>query len=107
MLIQKREQERGKGLDFYILYYAFHNINIPFDCKTLAFALRGLDYKKNYLAMTLSRLKKCRFLTEEAHGIYCMTQESFKMLDTLDPVLAKELKCRLKFEKSVECQNFS
>jgi hypothetical protein len=107
MLIQKREEEKGKALDFYILYYTFHNINIPFDNKTLGFALSGLNYKKNYLAMTLSKLVKTRFLEEQSNGIYCMTQDSFKILDTLDPQLAKELKSRLKYDKTVKCPNFS
>jgi len=107
MLIQKRAEEKGKGLDFYILYYTFHNINIPFDCKTLGFALSGLNYKKNYLAMTLSKLVRNRFLDEQALGIYCMTQESFEILSTLDPVIAKEIKSRLMYDKTVKCPNFS
>lgn len=107
MLVQKREEEKGKGLDFYILYYTFHNINIPFDCKTLGFALRGLNYKKNYLAMTLSKLVRSRFLDEQALGIYCMTQDSFKMLNTLDAQLAKEIKSRLKYDMTVKCPKFS
>jgi len=107
MLLQKSEDQKGKGLDFYILYYTFHNINIPFDCKTIGFALRALGYQKNYLAMTLSRLVRCRFLSEPKLGIYCMTQDTFEILKTLDPQLAQEIKSRLKYDKTVECPKFS
>jgi hypothetical protein len=107
MLIQKSQIEKGKALDYYILYYTFHNINIPFDCKTIGFALRGLGYQKNYLAMTLSRLVKCRFLAEPKLGIYCMTQDTFEILHTIDPELAQEIKSRLKYDKTVNCPKFS
>jgi len=107
MLIQKSESEREKALDFYILYYTFDNFNIPFDCKTISFALRALGYQKNYLAITLSRLVRCRFLAEPERGIYCMTQDTFEILKTLDPDLAQEIKSRIKYDKTVKCPNFT
>jgi len=107
MLIQKSENQKGKGLDFYILYYTFHNINIPFDCKTIGFALRALGYQKNYLAMTLSRLVKCRFLAEPKLGIYCMTQDTYEILQTIDPELSQEIISRLRYDKTVECPKFT
>ena len=107
MLIQKSENQRTKALDYYILYYTFHNLNIPFDCKTISFALRGLGYQKNYLAMTLSRLVRCRFLAEPKLGIYCMTQDTFEILKTLDPELSQEIKSRLHYDKTVECPVFT
>ena len=104
MLLQKTETNVQKNLDFYILYYTFHNINVPFDCKTISFALRNLGYRKNYVAITLSKLVRNRYLYEPILGVYVMTERGFEVLETNDPVFAKEIKSKLRYDKTVNCQ---
>jgi len=103
-MLVKKERELSKNLDYYVLYYTYHNINIPFDCKTIHFVLQGLSYRKNYLAMTLSKLVRNRYLTEPQLGIYVMTDESFEIIETTNPILAKEIKSKLHYDKTVSCQ---
>jgi len=107
MMLIKEESETRKKLEYYILYYTYHNINIPFDCKTIYFAIESLGYQKNYVAMTLSKLVQRRYLTEPQLGIYVMTKDSFEIIQTTNPDFAKQIKSRLKYDKTVKCQNSS
>lgn len=105
MLIQDTQTKvQEKNLDFYILYYTYHNINIPFDCKTIGFALKSLGYQKNYVAITLSKMVRNRYLSEPQLGVYVMDQRSFEILESHDPDIAKEIKSKLKYDKTVSCQ---
>ncbi len=107
MMLIKEESQTRKKLEYYILYYTFHNMNIPFDCKTITFAIKSLKYGKGYIAMTLSNLVHRRYLTEPEVGIYVMTEDSFEIIQTTNPDFAKEIKSRLKYDKTVKCQNSS
>ena len=104
MMLEKSQSETKKNLEYYILYYTYHNLNIPFDCRTICFAISGLGYQKNYVAMTLSRLKKMRYISEPKLGIYLMNEENFEIIKTTNPEFAKELKLKLVYDKTVSCQ---
>ena len=106
-MLVKSQSETKKNLEYYILYYIYHNLNIPFDCKTICFAISGLGYHKNYVAMTLSKLKKMRYISEPRLGIYVMTDESFEIIQTTNPEFAKEIKSKLMYDKTVSCQKSS
>jgi len=107
MMLQRSVNESRKNLEFYILYYTYHNLNIPFDCKTICFAINGLGYQKNYVAMTLSKLKRMRYISEPRLGIYVMNRESFEIIQTTNPEFAKEIKSKLVYDKTVSCQKSS
>jgi len=106
MLIHPKNQIK-RNLEFYILYYTYHNLNIPFDCKTICFAIRGLGYQKNYVAMCLSRLVKMRYISEPKLGIYLMDKESIEIIQTTNPELSKEIKSKLMYDKTVSCPKSS
>ncbi len=106
-MLQRSVNESRKNLEFYILYYTYHNLNIPFDCKTICFAINGLGYQKNYVAMTLSKLKRMRYISEPRLGIYVMNRESFEIIQTTNPEFAKEIKSKLVYDKTVSCQKSS
>jgi len=103
MLVDLQTQVK-RNLEFYILYYTYHNRNVPFSCKTISFALKELKYKSTYVGITLSRLRRCRYLTEPILGIYVMTEESFQFIKDTNPELAQEIKSKLKYQKTVNCQ---
>ena len=107
MMLQKSQSETKKNLEYYVLYYTYHNLNIPFDCRTICFAISDIGYQKNYVAMTLSRLKKMRYISEPKLGIYVMNETSFEIIQTTNPELAKEIKSKLMYDKSVNCQQSS
>ncbi len=107
MMLIHPKNELKKNLEFYILYYTYHNLNIPFDCKTICFAIESIGYQKNYVAMTLSKLKKMRYISEPKLGIYVMDETSFEIIQTTNPELAKEIKSKLIYDKSVNCQQSS
>lgn len=90
------EQVRTKkDLSFFILYYMYKHQNIPFNSKSLSFALKSLGYKKSYVAISLSKLRRLRFLSEPEVGIYVMTGEAFDSIQRLDPKLAQEIKYKV------------
>lgn len=107
MMSVKPVIETKKNLEFYILYFTYHNLNIPFDCKTICYAINGLGYQKNYVAMTLSKLKRMRYISEPRLGIYVMNEESFEIIQTTNPEFAKEIKSKLMYDKTVSCQKSS
>ena len=69
MMLEELNLSEKKSLDFYILFYTYHNRNVPFNVKTILFTMKGLGYQKNYLAMTISKLSKLRYLSEPDLGI--------------------------------------
>ncbi len=101
---QKSKSERKVPLDFYILWLGYHHMNIPFNAKTMMYALKGLGYQKNYLAMTLSKLSKKRFLFTDELGIFLMTEITFEHIEIVNPTLAKDIKSKLMYDKLLNWQ---
>jgi len=101
---QKSKNEKKASLDFYILWLTFHHMNIPFNAKTMMYALRGLGYQKNYLAMTLSKLSKKRFLFTDRLGVFLMTEQTFEHIEVVSPSLAEDIKSKLVYNKLLNWQ---
>lgn len=57
--------------------------------------------------MTLSKLKRMRYISEPRLGIYVMNRESFEIIQTTNPEFAKEIKSKLVYDKTVSCQKSS
>jgi len=104
MMLVNPQTELKRNLEFYILYYTYHNRNVPFSCKTIAFALKELKYKNSYIGITLSKLRRFRYLTEPRLGVYVMTDDSFQSIKDTNPDLAQEIKSKLMYDRSVNCQ---
>lgn len=85
-----------KNLEFFILSYTLQNQNVPFNCKTISYALKGLNYQKNYIAITLSKLVRFKYISEPELGVYVMTNEAFQVIKNTNPVLAQEIKSNMK-----------
>ncbi len=115
MMLQKSQTKLSKNLDFYILWYSYQlmeltkylPINVTFDNKTILFALRGLGYQKNYIAMTLSKLVRIKYLNEPEIGVYKMTEDCFEIIKVTNPEFAKEIKSKLTYDKTVNWQKSS
>lgn len=104
MMLVNAQTELKRNLEFYILYFTYHNRNVPFSCKTISFALKELKYKNSYIGITLSKLRRFRYLTEPILGVYVMTEKSFQSIKDTNPDLAQEIKSKLKYQKTVNCQ---
>lgn len=101
---QVSKNEKKNPLDFYILWIGYHHLNLPFNAKTMMYALKGLGYQKNYLAMTLSKLSRKRFLFTDNCGIFLMTETTFEHIEIVNPALAKDIKSKLMYDKLLNCQ---
>ena len=95
LVICENQLEQKKDLAFFILCYTYMHRNIPFNCKSLSFALKSLGYKKSYVAISLSKLRRLRFLIEPELGIYVMTDETFELINKTNPKLAQEIKVKV------------
>ena len=89
-------QEIKKNLEFFILSFTLQYRDVPFNCKTISYALRGLNYQKNYIAITLSKLVRFKYISEPELGVYIMTNDTFKVIENTNPVLAQEIKSNMK-----------
>lgn len=98
MMLVNPQTELKRNLEFYILYYTYHNRNVPFSCKTISFALKELKYKNSYIGITLSKLRRFRYIAEPKLGVYMMTDESFQSIKDINPELAQEIKSKLKYQ---------
>jgi len=96
MMLQKLQSEVKKNLEFFILSYTLQNQEVPFNCKTISYALRELNYQKNYIAITLSKLVKFKYLSEPELGVYVMSNDTFQVIENTNPVLAQEIKSNMK-----------
>lgn len=95
MMLQNLESEIKKNLEFFILSYTLQNQDVPFNCKTICYALREINYQKNYIAITLSKLVKIKYLSEPELGVYVMTYDTFQVIENTNPVLAQEIKSNM------------
>lgn len=88
---QIQEKKKPVSLDYFVLNYMYHHPNIPFNPATLHFVLRNTGYKRNYLDVLLSNLRRKGFLFEPTRGIFIMTTKTFLKIKREKPDFAKQI----------------